>query len=363
MINTSISKPSNNAQQLDVGSVFFMEQHLDLPAFLQEVLGAEEDSRIGFARKTGDGRFALRLGNVKSYFQARPHLFEHNLWFNASVLDGNGYKAGNCVSTKSILLDVDYGTLGHKRESPFPDRKSALQHIFEQKLRPSAIWDTGHGLQMAFLLDRSVHFTDVAVAGLFDESKLRINHAFRGDSTTSREHLFRIPATINDKSKSFPECPPAMGVVVQQLDCGIRCSLDEILSILPPTPAKLHTRRSPGIRTQKLAVTDIEFGDIVSPDELDIPANLQEILYTDHPEGTRSEMFFRAVLGLCDCGASLGCISELIQRNPSFAEKYYGRIDNEIIRCLLNTGSSDFQCITLSPPNPIAYLSLEGDTP
>ncbi|HCE42810.1 MAG TPA: hypothetical protein DET40_04630 [Lentisphaeria bacterium] len=350
---------STSSLQQDKDCVLIMEKYLDLSVFLKEVLGTEEESTIGFAHENGKRRFRVKMKDVASYFQTRPHLFSHNLWFNASVLDGHGYKVGNCVSTKSILLDVDYGTLGHKRKSPFPDRKSALQHIFEQKLRPSAIWDTAHGVQMAFLLDRSVHFTDLEMTGIFDESKRRINHAFRGDSTTSREHLFRVPATVNDKSKSFPDCPPAMGVVIQQLDPSIRYSLDEMFEALPPVPAKSHTRRSSGIRTQKVVVSDVEFGKIPFPDDLDIPASLQEILDTDHPEGTRSEAFFRAVLGLYDCGATLDCIRGMLMWNPSFAEKYGGRFDEEIVRCITKKDDMDADSTRLAPPNPVEYISLE----
>lgn len=332
---------------------------IDLSLFLRETLGAEENSQVGFAFGHAGNRVSLTLSEFGHMLRSNPELLNNNAWFNAALLDGRGSKVANCVSTKSISIDVDYGNKGHAKPSKFPDAASALNHILSLPVQPSAIWDSGHGLQAAYLLDRPLYFSSGDIEP-FEEAKRRLYALACSDSTQSHEHLFRLPGTANDKRKKFPDCETVMGTIVRPLDISVKYSLDEIIAALPPVSSKVR-QKAPAACGQHsiLSPPDAEFGEITSPEELGIPDKLQELLDKVHPRGTRSESFHRAVLGLYELGASLDCIREVVSRNPSFADKYEGRLDEEIVRCVSKKRPDGFT--PLKPDGHIVDLSLEAD--
>lgn len=187
------------------------ELSFDPANFISMVTGAGGDDFIGIAMWNGGNRYSPRLHHLRDKSLYGSEILTRNCWFCGAVLDGMGNKVKNCLSTRSIILDIDYGKLGHKRPSPFPDYQAAVDYIYSQPIQPHIVWHTGHGIQMAFLLDESVRFSDKTKTELYEKHKLYLNRIFRGDDTLSREHLFRMPFSMNKK----PDCDAVKSEIIR----------------------------------------------------------------------------------------------------------------------------------------------------
>lgn len=188
-----------------------LDHAFNFPSFIAFLTGATASESVCIAPGKASKRIVRPLAEMLRYVDANPDIWNSNLWFCPAVFDGHGVKEVNCISTRSVVLDIDYGTAGHKRGSPFPDYNSAIDHIFAQPIQPQIAWHTGHGVQIAFLLDKIIHFADGGKAARYDKQKRKLNKMFKGDSTVSRVHLFRVPCSMNIK----PDCPSVMGTLLR----------------------------------------------------------------------------------------------------------------------------------------------------
>ena len=327
----------------------------DLYQFIVTLIGITDGEYAGFAVNTARNRLALPLRRLRQ-FLCNEALPDDNFYFNCSSLNGHGFEEENCICTASIVADVDVGKIGHKKHSPFHTLDEALRHVGSLPIKPSCVWCTGHGLQAAYLMrDRISYANDDAA--LFHEGKARLFNALQSDKTSSVANIFRVPGSVNAK----PNCDPVLSYFIQPLDTNIRYTPADIINALPPVPAKVCARSASACRrgSTKVSMVDVAFGDIPSPDKLDIPSELSEILSTDYPEGTRSEAFFSAVIGLHACGATLECIKQVLARNASLVEKYADRLDVEILRCVGKVEEcQETQYLRLSPPNTVEYACV-----
>ena len=134
-----------------------------------------------------------------------------SLFFCSATLDGTGQRNKNAVKTGAIVVDLDCGAVGHKKESPFPDIEAALAHLRGLPCLPSFIWKTGHGVQAAFLLDQPVLFSDQHRAALYEQVRKQLFAATKSDWTSARSQLFRVPGCMNIKK----DCPPVRSEMVE----------------------------------------------------------------------------------------------------------------------------------------------------
>lgn len=330
-------------------------------SFFSHILGADPGTGwITFATATNEDDFKPMLCYPTEFADAqeKSNMFTgKNLYYGCALMDGIGIATRNCISAKAVIADVDYGKDGHKQESPFKTESEVLEHLTAMKIRPSMIYNTGHGVVAIYLLKKSICFSDTDEGAQFDDAKKRLYRAVKGDSTTSRQHYFRYPCTVNKK----PGCPPVTGYVIQSLDTTIRYSLEDILGALPGVKSKSSRKNKPCAprKIGSVELPDVSFGDIDSPADLDILPDLHDTLADDHPVGTRSDVFFKVVLELHSLGASLACIRELLTRNPSLSDKYAGRLDTEIARCASKAEEcTETQYLRLSPPNTVEYVRV-----
>ncbi|MEI6425214.1 MAG: PriCT-2 domain-containing protein, partial [Lentisphaerota bacterium] len=163
-----------------------------------------------------------------------PELLDDNLHCGVSTYDGQGFKSENAVSTCGISNDVDYGTIGHGKPSKFATREEALNHINGLPLKPSALWDSGHGIQGVYLLDSSVLYNYAERAAMLLAAKQLVCTVTYSDKVTSPAQLFRLPGTVNDKSRQFPDALPVRGTILKPLDTKCRYSLEDIIAKFKP---------------------------------------------------------------------------------------------------------------------------------
>ncbi len=178
--------------------------------FLKTVLGCSDSDFIGIATGSPANRTSIRFAEFRSHCERNPLLAADNFWFCSSVMDGIGHRSANAISAKSIFIDVDYGSVGHKKVSPFPDMDSALRHVMGLPVKPQLVWATGHGLQAAYVLERAYAYGVAADRQKLARAKKLLYPAALSDSTSSAAALFRVPGTVNKKAN----CLPIQGEVI-----------------------------------------------------------------------------------------------------------------------------------------------------
>ncbi|MFZ2653917.1 MAG: phage/plasmid primase, P4 family [Victivallales bacterium] len=204
----------------------------------------------------GDGPLRIVVGNYKNqnsftvpdFIQRlveHPELLDNNLHCGVSTYDGNGHKKENTTSTCGIFTDTDYGSLGHSDPSKFATREEALAHLNGLPLTPSALWDSGHGVQGVYLLERPVLYAETGRAAMLLEAKKLIRDVTYSDNDVSPVLLFRMPGSINDKREEFPDTIPVRGAIIKSLDKTCRYSLEEIIVKLKPLANELSPSERP----------------------------------------------------------------------------------------------------------------------
>ncbi len=291
---------------------------------ISTVTGASGDDYIGIALGSAHNRYSPKLCQLDDDVLYGPGILNSNFWFCGSVLDGQGFKKENCLWTESIIADVDYGTEGHQKPSPFETMEAALTHMLSIAIKPSFISCSGHGFQPVYLLKGKCVYAE-KVAEVFHDAKLRLYQALRSDCTSSPAAMFRVPGSVNDKSRLFPDLAPVRSYIVQPLDLSVRYSPQEIIDALPPVPRRV----SPRAVSQNLG-TEVK----VPPDFTNISQRIKDMLACNHEPGTRSESFFCAVRALYNHGFGVQDIEAVIRQLPWALEKYENRLVGEIERCL-----------------------------
>ena len=145
-----------------------------------------------------------------SFFDSIELLIEeiNNKRFNGNIYFGvapRSIRKGNKSTLKyitSLWADIDYGDIGHKKKSPFVDKKTALSAINKFPITPSIIVSSGYGLHCYWLLKSPVAITEPD----FIESILKnIIIKLKGDKGTHNlDRILRVPFTSNYKIKSNP---------------------------------------------------------------------------------------------------------------------------------------------------------------
>jgi hypothetical protein len=341
----------------------------ELADFLQATLGADAEDCIGMGCPGVGGSFRrwfTTLADIWEWETGPAGLV--NTYFCSAVMAGRRHKEANAVRTCSIFADLDYGMVGHKKPSPFSIQAEALTHLASMPIKPSCLWDTGHGLQACWLLDAPVEFEDKERAARLNAVRGLLYNVVRSDSTSSHVNLFRIPGSINDKSIEHG-CPPVQGKVIMPLDTSMRHSLDDLRAAFAPL-ALAWPRKSPQAWSTRLGSTSPGYtGTIDDPDELGIPDWLQGQLDDLHEGEDRSDIFFAAVRALADLDATPECMVEVLQFLPWIPERYDDRLLVEIERCL-NKRKDETEDMVLDLPSPhdlvewsLVDLGIEEDAP
>jgi len=282
-------------------------------------------------------------------FLCDPLLYERNFWFTCSALDGKGFCKANCVGTGCVAADIDCGIEGHRKPSPFGNIEEARAHVYSIPVRPSFVSCSGHGLQPIYLLREKCIYAEKS-SEVFHEAKRRLYHALRSDCTSSPASMFRVPNSVNDKSRLFPGLPIVRGYIVQSLDLSVRYSPQEIVDALPPVPRRVSLRAvSHSLATEAK----------IPPDYAIIPQWLRTILDSKHPAGTRSEAFYNAVWALHNLGFGNQDIAAILGPLPWIPVRYASRLSAEIERCLSKSFIEDDETVVYPKPlNRIVRMEL-----
>jgi hypothetical protein len=156
---------------------------------------------------------------------------------------------GNVCELVGFVLDGDYEVPGHHERSkkdtgklPLPKSAEEVQQIWAEAIgsAPTLVWNSGGGINGAWLLDRPIRITDDeagtllvkewrAASGRFHD---RIVRTAKGkgrhhDSVPNNDRLMRIAGTVNAKKNAVAKTSQ---IVTTN---GPRYSLDDLLALAP----------------------------------------------------------------------------------------------------------------------------------
>lgn len=179
-------------------------------------LGYKDNDKIGICFGIGGNNDAgvtrpvafTTIGDLpnQSYYKDLQNLdetkkFKKGIFYTSAtyISDTNiSRKKEYIVNAKEFVIDIDYGTAGHKKTSLLDDKEKALKFVEEKLPLPTIIVCTGGGLHIHYRLKEA----------LLPERYEKLSRAFAQhfgevDSVCDCGHLFRIPNTYNTKNKNL----------------------------------------------------------------------------------------------------------------------------------------------------------------
>ena len=290
-----------------------------------------------------------------------------NLLMGLSAFDDSGtYSELNCLYTQAMLLDMDYGELGHTKPSPFETYEDALGYLLTLPVRPTCAWHTGHGIQGFYKLSEPYLFPkgDGATVSLkrYKDLAFRLTSQMcMSDGTYTPAHLLRVPMTINAK----PDIEPILGELLwfepertysfEQLEQAVAgYGFEGLKKQAKQTKAEEDTIKldlDPGPEP----ALDVPYEQL--------PEDLRDAIEAQHTE--TSDTLFRIVLRMLRANCSDATIHEAISHGPSFqAEKYRGKaLKAHIDRCIEKIRGGKYTVYAKSAGAPIERKNVISPVP
>lgn len=138
--------------------------------------------------------------------------------------EGERGRADHVCAIPGLWLDLDVAGDAHQGSDLPPTREAARLILAEFSLQPTAVVDSGHGLQAWWLFTELWRFTSPADRDAASElsrrsqatlARIGQRHGWHVDSTPDLSRVLRLPGTFNRKLSPVP-------VVVVELDVGRR---------------------------------------------------------------------------------------------------------------------------------------------
>lgn len=104
----------------------------------------------------------------------------------------------NIKAAKEFVIDIDYGSDGHKKQSLLKNKEEALKFVKDNLPLPTIIVCTGGGLHIHYRLKEALSLKDYE-----DLSQAFVHHFEEIDDVCDCGHLFRIPNTYNTKNEKL----------------------------------------------------------------------------------------------------------------------------------------------------------------
>ena len=126
-----------------------------------------------------------------------------DVYFGVNPRVDRGGAKDNVHWVSSFHAEIDYGTLGHKKESPHETREGALAAIKAFPMEPSVIVHSGGGYHCYWVLLNPVKVIKVGLDNIEYINKA-LSASLGGDTATDISRLLRVPGTYNLKHPDNP---------------------------------------------------------------------------------------------------------------------------------------------------------------
>lgn len=165
-------------------------------------------------------------------------------WFGVATrterLVGKRGGAEHCQLIPALWLDVDIAGPVHHQDNLPPDIATAHDIINRAPWTPTAVVDSGHGLQAWWVLDEPAPATDIAnIMGRWRATWDRLADGWHIDNVFDVPRIMRLPGTLNHKADPRP-------VTILEADWDNTHTLDTIAAALddesvPAPTVERHT--------------------------------------------------------------------------------------------------------------------------
>jgi len=149
-----------------------------------------------------DGYLPMLSDNnmVKNVFE--KGIYGLDFYIGHCTHDGSSkYKKENCVDITCLVIDIDFGSDGHKKVT-FETESDALRHIEQNLPDPTMIIHTGGGFQVIYKLDERIPVQGNIVN--IENVTKGLTKLANGDSCHTVEHTCRLSMSFNCKIRFKP---------------------------------------------------------------------------------------------------------------------------------------------------------------
>jgi hypothetical protein len=225
----------HHTQAVDVPT-WFAEVYAGLDGWTNVFSDGESGSATDWGRSSDPGRLAsAALGRAPT----------RNVWFSVATrrenLGRRRGEAADCLELPALWADIDIAGSHHTSGKRYPDAETAQALLRALPLQPSAVVDSGNGLQPWWFLAEPLPAVDalpVLAAWRATWEKLAADLGCEIDKVWDVARVMRVPGTWNHKNS-----PPAL-VRVIEWNPERRYGLDDIegATIEPPEAAERPER-------------------------------------------------------------------------------------------------------------------------
>ena len=290
-----------------------------IPCFIRTLLDPDSMVRVSVLHGPNDMQNAL-LGREQAVARLLELQGTPNVYFSAAAFGQTGrFTKQDCTATRAFLVDIDYGTAGHRR-APYHDTiDAAWATLMTAPVVPAGCWATGHGLQAFYLLDQPYWFIGPGICqqdriDQYEKVSRVLASMVMSDATFTPEHLFRVPLSVNHK----PDSEAVQG------------------SLLYWNPSVQHRFQDLhqfcdryGVPAEPTGVNNDEQQDPAAYQ--DLPGDLRDDIEMTHLD--RSGSMWTLVARMAT-QYPRALIHQAIRKGPDFRDKYGDRLAAEVSRCL-----------------------------
>jgi putative DNA primase/helicase len=128
----------------------------------------------------------------------------YDVYFGVNPRCGNGGKKENIHYLSAFHAEIDYGTAGHKKESPSSTYEQALSVIQLFTPEPTVIIHSGGGFHCYWVLSNPVKVMDIGIDVLESVNRALCQKLGGDPGTHDISRVLRIPGTFNFKIPDNP---------------------------------------------------------------------------------------------------------------------------------------------------------------
>ena len=239
-----------------------------------------------------------------------------DVYFGVNPRTGNGGKKENVHYLSAFHAEIDYGVIGHKKESPNTTYEEALNIIQSFNPEPTVIIHSGGGFHCYWVLCNPVKVSDSGVDVLESINK-SLSQKLGGDpGTHDISRVLRIPGTFNFK---IPDNPRPVTLISNSHRKYDYKDFEQFISIKKPAdkpmPANVVSDNPSQTIVPSISVIDI--------DTLPVSEKIKKLIKhgNDGSFPTRSEADMSVITVLVNKGFDESQIKQIFQ-SQAIGQKY-----------------------------------------
>jgi putative DNA primase/helicase len=243
-----------------------------------------------------------------------------DVYFGINPRIGNRGKKENVHYVGAFHAEIDYGEIGHNKESTHETYEQALKAISAFALEPTIIIHSGGGFHCYWVLSDPINVDDIGVSVIEGINKCLCIKLGGDIGTHDISRVLRIPGTFNFK------IPDHAREVVLVSNSHRRYDYKDFAALLPEspsTPKTAHAKQNSGVTP-----TNASLSPVIAIDNLPVSEKMKNLIKQGNMGAyrSRSEADMAVITILVNKGVSESQIKQIFQSQP-IGDKYRGLPD------------------------------------